>query len=219
VKSADFKKIVNSYFKPKIEAIGFKGKDNKFYKKCVGYTAIINFLRYYRYGQGFHVEMLIKLNDIKYPPYFKNFSSGRALKFCEFSKQLAPINVSHWVWPYDNNEENTKLLLDDVLKLLSTKGKEYFDQFKEVKKVLDKIKHSDGNSWDRYYSDIGYPSRFRDFSIGDLHNCYFLFAFYKNVNNKKLAVYYAEKGLDLIKNYADIYIPEAFQESFEAFIN
>jgi hypothetical protein len=220
VSNADFKNCINNFFSHEINKLGFTGKDYKYIKECAGYTAVINFVPW-RYGGGIQVDLLVKINNIKYPPSYKSFKSGQNLKYCEFSKRLSPLNMKVWVWPFENSAKKNEKILGDILDLVKGKGMSYFSLFDNVDKILEGINLETlqtHNYFDFQNPITGFPSTNMDFYEGLLQANYFVFEFARIQGDFIKALQHARYGLTQIGAMNDSNNHIKYHEVYEKFI-
>src|ERR1700693_8899 len=74
IKSSEFKEFVNEIFLPKIQELGFKGKDFFYYRQNEIYTEAIFFWTY-KTGGAIQVDLLVKFNNIVNPTLDKPIKS------------------------------------------------------------------------------------------------------------------------------------------------
>lgn len=219
ISNAEFKKIINDYFKVEITKIGFIGNDYKYIKEYKDFTAVINFFPW-RYDGGTQVDLLVKINSIKYPPYYRSFKSTKSLKSCEFSKRLAPINSRVWVWPFENTELKNKAILDDIIRLIHEKGLAYFALFENIDNIVQEINITTFENYKikQVQSSItGFPSTNREYIEWLMPSNYFIFEYARLHNDISKALEHARYGLTLIAT-EDTITEKHYYEVYEKFI-
>lgn len=219
ISNAEFKKIINDYFKVEIAKIGFIGNDYKYIKEYKDFTAVINFFPW-RYDGGMQVDLLVKINSIKYPPYYRSFRSSKSLKSCEFSKRLAPINSTVWVWAFEDTEIKNKAILDDIIRLIHGKGLAYFALFENLDSIVKDINISTFENFKiKQEQDpiTGFPSTNKDYNEWLMPFNYFIFEYSRLHNNISKAIEHARYGMTLSGARDTIYHLH-YNEVYEKFI-
>lgn len=199
IKSADFKKIVNDHFAPKIHELGFKGKDFFFYRENETYTEAVFFWTY-RSGGAIAVDLLVRFNKIIYPDGKKRTPS-RLLRDedCEFHKRLSPNKIlpkgkfDVWFWVFEEHLNENVKIVEDIWRLFATIGLEYFKRFENHQTYIRNI------TTENY---IEFP----DFQIARVCGryetgiIYFLFEYWRQQGNETKALEFAKLGIEKLKS-------------------
>jgi hypothetical protein len=142
ISSSEFKRIVNSYFKPKIEKFGFVGKDWRYTK--ITDNKLIHEIVFgpSRYGGEFCIDLIVKSDiNVKYGD----------LEHCvyQFWIRLTPKKgLSDYWWRYKGTEFENHKILDSIIKLYQKRGMEFFKRFSDYPNDIKRISISDINKLD-----------------------------------------------------------------------
>jgi hypothetical protein len=192
VTSNDFKLIVNQYFLPKIYEIGFHGKDFLFYRENKDYTEIIFFWTY-KTGGAIQVDLAVKFNNIIYPDQEVQIKTKHLRpENCEFHKRLSPEGENVWFWIFKNNSTDNIEVVNDIWRLFSLNGVEYFNKFKNHRLYIQQL-------------DSQNILDFPDFQLTKFNGkydkgiIYFLFDYWRQLNDKDRASKFAKIGLDKVE--------------------
>lgn len=201
---------------PEMKKLGFEGKDRKYTKKTAEFTFLVYFYPN-RYGGGFNVDFLVKVNNIKYPRKYKTFNKSSNLNLCEFSKRLAPINCAFWVWPYEI-DNNSDVILQDVIRCLHEKATPFFEQFSQLDELLENLEVADFKKHP-ISSKYGFPSFHTDFYADKLLSIYFAFEYHRLKNNLSKASKFAKYGLTESAATTDSLAHIPYHEVFNEFLS
>jgi hypothetical protein len=196
ITSSDFKKVVNEIFTPKIQEMGFKGKDFYFYREYPTYTQAVFF---WTHKAGGAIQ-LVKFKNIHYlgPKITSNMKDIRP-ETAEFFKRLSPNNKDddflpdNWFWLFQHTLAKNKLIVEDIWRVFSTRGLEFFNRFENHRDYIEQITVKN-------YID------FKDFQIQNyaLRNrtemIYFLFSYWQQAGNKTKALAFAKEGYMQLKD-------------------
>jgi hypothetical protein len=190
--SDDFKLIVNEHFLPKIYEQGFKGKDFFFYRENEVYTEII-FFWVYKTGGAIQVDLAVKFNNIIYPDQETQIKTKQLRPDnCEFHKRLSPNGQNVWFWIFKDDITDNIKIVDDIWRLFSQNGLDYFNQFKNHKSYIQQL-------------DTKNILDFPDFQLTkfggryDKGIIYFLFDYWRQLDDKQRASKFAKFGLDKVE--------------------
>ena len=196
-KSSDFKKYVNSYFKPQINELGFKGKDYIYYRENENYTEIITFWTY-KVGGAIAVDLSVKFNNINYPDN-TNESKEENYEEAEFHKRLSPNNNLNkhkqniWWWIFEEEEKDNIKLIEDIKRTFIKRGIEFFEQFENHNEYIKKIDAKNYVNFPDFNITI-YLKR-KEYKI-----LFFLMYYNLNINEKVKAKQFAIKGKKSLEN-------------------
>lgn len=193
IKSSDFKNIINGIFLPKVQSLGFKGKDFYFYRQNETYTEAIFFWTYTT-GGAIQVDLLVKFNSIRYPNEKEpvkpqNIRPANA----EFLRRLSPNGETDkngqavWFWIFEEHPEDNERIAEDIWRVFSIRGIEYFEQFKNHQQYLKHV--TPKNCLD--FPDFFVQRTFGRYEAGII---YFLFSYWQQMQNTKLATEFAKLG-------------------------
>jgi hypothetical protein len=192
IKSNDFIKIVNEHFLPKIYEKGFKGKDFFFYRENEIYTEIVFFWTY-KTGGAIQVDLCVKFNNINYP------DSGTPIKSqqlrpenCELMKRLSPSGQEKWFWIFQDNTNDNIKIVNDIWRLFSEIGVDYFKQFENHQSYLQQLDVK--NFLD--FSDFRITRHFGRFEKGII---FFLFEYWRQQGDKSRASMFAKVGMERVE--------------------
>jgi hypothetical protein len=202
--SNDFKKIVNEHFLPKIYEKGFKGKDFLFYRENEIYTEIVFFWTY-KTGGAIQVDLCVKFNNIIYPDNGAPIKSHQLRpENCELVKRLSPSNQEKWFWIFQDDINDNIKIVDDIWRLFSEIGVDYFKQFENHQLYLQQL--NDKNFLD--FSDFRIAKFFGRFERGII---FFLFDYWRQQGDKNKALMFAKVGLERVEE-------SAYQKAFNDYI-
>lgn len=206
IKSSDFKKIVNEIFLPKIHEMGFKGKDFYFYRESPTHIQAVFFWTY-KTGGAIQVDLLVKFKNIN---YLNCKETGKIKDIrpetAEFFKRLSPNNEDKdflpdaWFWLFQDTLEENKSIVEDIWRVFSIRGLEYFHRFENHKNYINQITTEN-------YSD------FKDFQIQNyayrnkIEIIFFLFDYWRQAGDKTKALEFAKEGYNKLRdNSENIYL-------------
>jgi len=202
ITSNDFKKIVNEIFLPKILELGFEGKDFFFYRENPIYTEVVFFWTY-KTGGAIQVDLLVKFNNITYPGDKKLIKTKQIRSInAEFQKRLSPNGEKNrqgqevWFWIFkDHIEENTKIV-EDIWRVFSHRGIEYFNQFQDHSEYLRQITMSNYLDFPDFHIN-------RFFGKHEAGIIYFLFRYWQEQQDEVKTMEFAKLGLTKFSNEND----------------
>jgi hypothetical protein len=206
IKSEDFKRLVTEHFASKIRELGFKGKDFMYYRENKVYTEIVFFWTY-RTGGAIQVDLLIKFNDVLYPPEFLKIKIHKLRsEHCEFWKKLSPINSTGWFWVFQDTIEENIPFVNDIWNTFEKFGIPYFNNFQNHRDYISKLSFKNVHEIEEF--TISHLSKGGETSV-----LYFLMTYWDQQNDKQKALHYAKTGI--AKNYTD----DIYQPFFENYIH
>lgn len=197
ITSADFKKFVNEIFLPKIQAMGFKGKDFYYYRENKIYTEAIFFWTH-RVGGAVQVDLLVKFNNIKNPTIEKlikpqNIRPVNADFFYRLSENKAEKNslfkFNTWFWIFKEKDEDNKKVVNDIWRVFSNQGLSFFERFKNHEEYIGKINRKN-------YLDFPDFQLQRFLGTYELGILYFLFEYWLQSENREKANEFAKIALE-----------------------
>jgi len=213
IKSSDFKNIVNTIFKPKIYENGFKGKDFFFYKENPIYTQAVFFWTY-KTGGAIQVDLLVKFNGNIYPN--ERLIKSKEIKptNAEFQKRLSPNgekskeNEDVWFWVLQNNVNENIKVAEDIWRVFSIRGVDWFKKFENHKKHLGQV---------TVKNYLEFPDFFinRFFGRDNTGILYFLFSYWLKMDDKIRAIEFAKEGFEMLKSQTDNVYYIEFKEFLE----
>lgn len=214
----DFKDCINEYFAPLLANHGFHGKDYSFCKENEHCFFIVRFFPK-RFGGATQIDLLVKIKGITYPPKHRKFYKNGSGKYCEFSKRLAPINVSVWQWAFKATKTENKAIIDDMYRVFLEKGIPYFDQFENYDAIVSNISVETFKNLPLLSQDAitGFPSTWRDFEEELLPSIYFVFKSAQLKQQNEFALAFAKFGIEKYHEPFRIH-QEPYKEEFERFI-
>jgi hypothetical protein len=207
IKSSDFKNIVNEIFLPKIQEVGFKGKDFYFYREYPTHIEAIFFWTY-KTGGAIQVDLLVKFKNINYPDNSKSKTKEIRPDNSEFQKRLSPNNEKNkngqnvWFWVFEDSIEKNRTIVEDIWRVFSERGLNYLKRFENSQDYIGQITTKN-------YSD--FPDFFINKFFGRHESgiIFFLFEYWLQQDNEIKAKEFAELGFDLLKsNQEDLYFKE-----------
>ncbi|MGI8600504.1 MAG: hypothetical protein ACR2KB_14730 [Chitinophagaceae bacterium] len=199
IKSSDFKQIINNIFLPQIQSLGFTGKDFYFFRHNEDYTEVI-YPWTYKTGGAIQVDLLVKINKISYPDDKEAIKPGNIKpENAEFQWRLSPNegknkNGQHvWYWIFEKEYSDNLKIAEDIWRLFSIKGVEYFNRFKNHQLYISQI------TIDNY---LDFPDFFiqRFFGRHEAGIIYFLFDYWRQFQDEKRAAVFAKLGLTKLNN-------------------
>ena len=213
-KSSDFKNIVNDIFLPKIQELGFKGKDFTYVRENSIYTEVVFFWTF-KYGGAIGVDLLIKFKNIHYPDHKKNLKAREIRSTnAEFHQRLSPNGELNkqgqniWFWVFENTVGRNNRIVEDIWRVFSIRGVEYFNNFKDHKAYIEQITTNNYKS-------------FPDFHLTNLvgrhekGTIYFLFEYWRQSGEITKALEFAKLGLTALKNEKDCPFSTIFKKYLE----
>jgi hypothetical protein len=208
IKSSDFKNIISDIFLPKIQELGFKGKDFVYYRENKTYTEVVFFWTY-KTGGAIQIDLLIKFNDIHYPDEEKLLKTKDIRPInADFQKRLSPNEEKNkhgqdvWFWIFQNSIDKNIEVVEDIWRVFSIRGIEYFGQFVNH---IDYIKEITTMNYVDF-PDFQLQRFFGRFERGIL---FFLFDYWRKMDNGQKAIEFAKIGYDKLKNEKEnIYFKE-----------
>jgi hypothetical protein len=210
VKSSDFKKFINQFFLPKVHELGFKGRDFYYFRENKDYTEVIFFWTY-KTGGAIQVDLLVKFNNIVNPVSDK-FISAKNIKHedAEFYHKLSESNndellTKGWFWIFEKEDEDNRKLVEDIWRLFSTQGMDYFSRFANHQNYIAKINTT--NCID--FADFNWQKRYGKQEIGIV---FFLFEYWKQNENIENAKKFADLGIAISTERTDSHYIERFRE-------
>ena len=122
--SKEFKKLVNENLKPKLNELGFEGKDY-FYFRLRNDNIETVLLGTSPYGKAICINVEIKKGNGTVPKK-SEIEDMESISETAFGwKRLSPDKNDCWWWFRPTESEN-KSVLEEMFKLISTEGENYF---------------------------------------------------------------------------------------------
>jgi hypothetical protein len=210
ITSAAFKNIVNKIFLPRVKPLGFKGRDFYFYRENEQYTEAVFFWTY-RTGGAIQVDLLVKFNNVQYPHQKEPVKPQkiRPVK-AEFQRRLSPNGERErngqevWFWIFEEDMESNVRIAEDIWRVFSIRGLNYFAQFKHHQQYLAQV------------TTANYPA-FPDFTLQRVFGrheagiIYFLFDYWRQMKDTRRAVAFAELGIAKLKSDDDAHYTAVFK--------
>lgn len=123
--SKEFKKLVNIGLKPLLQNLGFEGKDYFYHRIRNGNIETI-LLGTSRYGKAICINAEIKESNGTVPTKQIEIEKLKSISPTKIGwKRLSPDKQDCWWWFRPTEEENQKVF-NEIYKLISTEGEEYF---------------------------------------------------------------------------------------------
>jgi hypothetical protein len=201
-KSSDFKNIVNDIFQPRIHEFGFKGKDFIYFRENSVYTETVFFWTF-KYGGAIAIDLFVKFKNIRYPDE-KKILSAKEIRSnnTDFQSRLSPNGEQNkqgqsvWFWIYEDTIEKNKKIVEDIWRIFSIRGIEYFENFINHKNYIEQITTKN-------YQD--FPGFFMPKLVGRHQKglIYFLFEYWRQIGDKKKSIEFAKLGLTELTNESD----------------
>jgi len=192
IKNDYFKAIVNEHFLPKIYEKGFKGKDFFFYRENEIYTEIVFFWTI-RHSGAVQVDLLVKFNNIIYPDNSTPLKTKQLRPDnCEHTKRLSPGGQEKWFWVFQDSNDYNIEIANDIWRLFSEIGLDYFKQFENHRLYLSQV--NDKNYL--YFPDFQLVKFFGRFERGII---FFLFDYWRQQGDKNKALMFAKVGLERVE--------------------
>jgi hypothetical protein len=207
MKSSDLKEIVNKVFLPRVQAIGFKGKDFYFYRQNETYTEVIFFWTY-ETGGAVQIDLLVKFNNVIYPTDKGPIKPQHIKPTCaDFQRRLSPNGEQNkngqeaWFWIFYESLERCNKIVEDIWRVFSIRGIEYFEKFKNHQQYI--IQATPANCLD--FPDFSIQ---RFFGRSEAGIIYFLFVYWRQMKDHKRAIEFAKLGMGkLTKPHHASYLP------------
>jgi hypothetical protein len=208
LKASEFKTILNDVFLSKIKELGFRGKDFHFVRQNEIYTEVVFFWTY-KTGGAIQADLLVKFNNIKYPDDTTPTSPNNIRpENAEFQKRLSPNGEKDkngqeiWFWVFADNLKDNIKIAEDIWRVFSIRGIEFFDHFKKHRQYIGQV------SAENY---LEFPDFFlqRFFGRHEAGIIYFLFDYWRQMQDKLRANEFAKLGVaklcDTYPVYAKIF--------------
>ncbi len=213
IKSSDFKNLVNEIFLPRIHEIGFKGKDFYFYRECPKYTEAIFFWTY-KTGGAIQVDLLVKFKGINYPDEKRMMGNEIRPDNAEFQKRLSPNNDKDkngqniWFWIFEETTEKNIRLAEDIWRVFSHSGLNYFKQFENHQEYIQQVTNKNYADFPDFYIN-------KFFGRNEAGIIFFLFDYWRQQGDRLKADEFAKLGFDKLKNETDNIYLSKFKDYLE----
>ncbi|UAY53138.1 DUF4304 domain-containing protein [Ferruginibacter albus] len=202
---------MNEIFLPRIQKLGFKGKDFFYYKQNEIYTEVIFFWTY-KTGGAIQVDLLVKFNTIVDPTLddpvtTKDIRPENADFFYRLSESSKKTKLipDTWFWIFKTEDDENKKLVDDIWRVFSNKGMDFFNKFKNHQEYITQINRTNYLG----FPDFQLQRYFGKFELGIL---YFLFEYWRQLGNNEKAIEFAVTALKKSTSETDKKYISAFEK-------
>ena len=138
MKSADFKKIVTKELAPFLRYNEWKGTGFD-YTRHIGNIIQAFTVQPSSAGGKFCIEIGVHFDFIPLSVE-KEFSKMKTWDM-DITTRLTPNNESDYWWDFPKNENESNLLFNELKRLISSNGHNYFDQFNKWEEICKKIQN------------------------------------------------------------------------------